>query len=136
LLQGAIARAGIWRKLHPRPHPRDSGARQRGAGPHLAALPDGPIGAFAQGSTRRNGKDLQMINPSQVRERMEVVGDDGKHVGTVDHCENDRIKLARNDPAAQGQHHYIDMALVDRVDGNRLCLSVPAGQAMQQWQTA
>jgi hypothetical protein len=28
------------------------------------------------------------------------------------------------------------MALVDRVDGNRLCLSVPAGQAMQQWQTA
>jgi hypothetical protein len=77
-----------------------------------------------------------MINRSQVRERMEVVGADGKHVGTVDHCASDRIKLARNDPAAQGQHHYIDLSMVDRVDGNRLCLSVAADQAMQQWQTA
>jgi hypothetical protein len=77
-----------------------------------------------------------MINPSQVRERMEVVGADGKHVGTVDHCDSDRIKLARNDPAAQGQHHYLDLSMVDRVDGNRLCLSMPADEAMQQWQAA
>lgn len=77
-----------------------------------------------------------MIKPSQVREQMEVVGSDGKHVGTVDHCEDDRIKLARNDPAAQGQHHYIPLAQADHIDGNRVCLTVSADQAMQQWETA
>lgn len=77
-----------------------------------------------------------MINPSQVRERMPVVGADDKHVGTVDHCESDRIKLARNHPAAQGQHHDIDLSLVDRVEANRLCLRVPADQARRQWQMA
>lgn len=77
-----------------------------------------------------------MINPSEVREQMEVVGSDGQHVGTVDKCENDRIKLTRKDPAAQGQHHYIDLADADRIDGNRVRLRVPAQQAMQAWQTA
>ncbi len=77
-----------------------------------------------------------MINPGQVREHMDVVGADGKHIGTVDHCDGNRIKLTRNDPAAGGQHHMIELSMVDRVDGNRLCLSVPAEHAMQQWQTA
>ena len=77
-----------------------------------------------------------MIDRNQVREKMEVVGSDGKHVGVVDHCQDDRIKLARSDPASGGQHHYLDLADVDRVDGNRLCLGVPADQAMQNWQPA
>ena len=77
-----------------------------------------------------------MIDSNQIRNKMEVVGSDGKHVGVVDHCENDRIKLAKNDSAAGGQHHYIDRSDVDRVDGNRLCLSVRADQAMQNWQPA
>jgi hypothetical protein len=77
-----------------------------------------------------------MINSNQVREKMEVVGSDGKHVGVVDHCEGNRIKLAKNDPAAQGQHHYIDLADADRVDGNRVCLRAPADQVMQGWQPA
>jgi hypothetical protein len=77
-----------------------------------------------------------MISANQVREKMEVVGSDGKHVGTVDRCEDDRIKLAKNDPAAQGQHHYLDLGDVDRIDGDKVCLSVPADQAMQRWQAA
>jgi hypothetical protein len=77
-----------------------------------------------------------MINTGQIREKMEVVGSDGKHVGTVDHCDADRIKLAKNDPAASGQHHYIDVADIERIDGNRLCMSVPADEAMQRWQPA
>jgi len=77
-----------------------------------------------------------MIDSNQVRAKMEVVGSDGKHVGVVDHCESDRIKLAKNDPAAGGQHHYLDLSDIDRIDGNRLCLSVPADQAMQNWQPA
>ena len=34
-----------------------------------------------------------MVDASQIREHMEVKGSDGKHVGTVDHMENGRIKL-------------------------------------------
>ncbi len=77
-----------------------------------------------------------MINRNQVREKMEVIGSDGKHVGVVDHCENDRIKLAKNDPTSQGQHHYLSLSEVDRVEGNRICLRVPANEAMQNWQPA
>ena len=77
-----------------------------------------------------------MINSNQVREHMEVVGSDGGHVGVVDHCESDRIKLAKNDPAAQGQHHFVDLSDVDRIDGNRVCLRMSADEAMQRWQPA
>jgi hypothetical protein len=44
---------------------------------------------------------------AQVKEHMEVVGSDGKHVGTVDHMDGDRIKLTRkDDPDGSGQHHH------------------------------
>ena len=77
-----------------------------------------------------------MISSNQVREQMEVVGSDGRHVGVVDRCESDRIKLAKNDPAAQGQHHYVDLSEVDGIDGNRVRLRVSADEAMQRWQPA
>jgi hypothetical protein len=81
-------------------------------------------------------KGMPMVSSNQIREKMEVVGSDGKHVGTVDRCENDRIKLTKNDPAAQGQHHYLDLSSVDRIEGNRICLSTSAEEAMQRWQPA
>ncbi|MGE0701801.1 MAG: DUF2171 domain-containing protein [Hyphomicrobiaceae bacterium] len=56
------------------------------------------------------------LDKSQIREHMTVVGSDGEHVGTVDHVEGDRIKLTRNDPAAGGEHHYIDLEMVETVD--------------------
>jgi hypothetical protein len=77
-----------------------------------------------------------MVSSNQIREHMEVVGSDGKHVGKVDSCENDRIKLAKNDSAAGGQHHIIDLSDVDRVDGNKLCLNATADEVMQRWQPA
>ena len=77
-----------------------------------------------------------MISKDQVREHMEVVGSDGKHVGKVDKCEDSRIKLAKNDPDAKGQHHYIDLSDVDSIDNNKVCLRVPADEAMQRWQPA
>ena len=35
-----------------------------------------------------------MVDTSQIRDHMEVIGADGVHVGTVDHVDGDRIKLA------------------------------------------
>ncbi len=43
---------------------------------------------------------------SQIGEHMEVVGDDGEHVGTVDKVEDNRIKLTRkDDPTGSGEHY-------------------------------
>lgn len=73
-----------------------------------------------------------MANASQIREHMEVVGSDGQHVGTVDRVEGDRIKLTKNDPQAQGQHHYIPLNTVASVEQNAVRLNLPAEQARQQ----
>ena len=46
-----------------------------------------------------------MISADQIREHMEVLAQDGAHVGTVDHMDGaSRIKLTRKD-SADGQHH-------------------------------
>ena len=76
------------------------------------------------------------MNTSDVREHMKVVGSDREAVGTVDHVEGDRIKLARSDPQAGGQHHYIPAAWVDRVEGDTVCLRQSAREACSQWQAA
>ena len=57
----------------------------------------------------------------QIRERMEVVDDAGQHIGTVDHVDGDRIKLARSD-SSDGQHHYVSLSQVSGIEGNRLRL--------------
>ena len=68
-----------------------------------------------------------------IRERMEVVGSDGRHVGTVDHLEgNDRIKLTRDD-SADGRHHFIPTDWVDHVDRS-VHLSRPADEAIGELQ--
>lgn len=76
-----------------------------------------------------------MEQTSQIREQMKVVGSDRQPVGTVDKVEGDRIKLAKNDPQAQGQHHYIPADWVERIDGQQVCLRQKAQEARQQWQS-
>lgn len=76
------------------------------------------------------------MNPSSdIREHMEVVGSDGKHVGTVDHLEGGRVKLTKSDPNAGGKHHYLSTDQVDRVEEGRVCLNLPCDKAMQTWQS-
>ena len=75
-----------------------------------------------------------MVDASQIQEHMEVRGSDGKHVGTVDHMDNGRIKLTKSDPASGGQHHYIDLNLVIAIKGGAVCLSKSADEARRMWQ--
>jgi outer membrane protein OmpA-like peptidoglycan-associated protein len=56
-----------------------------------------------------------MVDRSQIREHMDVVGPDGARVGRVDGVEGDRIKLTRVD-SPDGQHHYLPLSEVTRVD--------------------
>ena len=75
------------------------------------------------------------MNIANIRERMKVVGSDGKPVGTVDHIEGDRIKLAKNDPQAGGKHHYIPADWVEGVDGGEVRLKKSASDACNQWRS-
>jgi hypothetical protein len=75
-----------------------------------------------------------MIDASQIKEHVEVVGSDGNHVGTVDHMEGrDQIKLTRQDEDAGGQHHYIPLEWVASADGTRVTLDKPAAEAERNW---
>jgi hypothetical protein len=85
---------------------------------------------------KKNKGDLRnMTDATQIKEHSEVVGSDGQHVGTVDHVEGDRIKLARRDPNAGGEHHYISLDLVESTEGNRVQLNISAQEAQSQWQS-
>jgi hypothetical protein len=70
-------------------------------------------------------------NVSQVREHMEVVGEDGGHVGTVDKVEGDRIKLTKkDDPDGSGlHHHYLPVSSIGSVEGDRVRLNMTAERA-------
>ena len=68
---------------------------------------------------------------AQIREHMDVVGNDGDHVGTVDKLEGDRIKLTkRDDPDGSGQHHhFVPVSAVESVNDNQVRLNMPADRA-------
>jgi len=74
-----------------------------------------------------------MIQSSEIREHMEVVGSDGGHVGRVDHVMGDEIELAKMDLAAGFKHHMIPISWVDHVDGDKLCLNMTKDAAKSAW---
>jgi len=76
------------------------------------------------------------IDKSKIREHLEVLGSDGKHVGTVDHVQGEnQIKLTKTDPAANGKHHFIPLEWVDHVD-QHVHLSKSSADAMRDWREA
>ena len=78
-----------------------------------------------------------MVSASQIKEHLEVVGSDGKHVGKVDHMEGmDQIKLTKSDKDAGGTHHYIPLEWVASIDGGRVRLDKSAAEVERNWRTA
>jgi hypothetical protein len=76
------------------------------------------------------------IKVQDIKEHMEVLGSDGKHVGTVDCTKgDDKIVLTKSDPQSGGQHHIIPVRLVQRLD-DKVHLTKPARQVMLEWQAA
>jgi hypothetical protein len=69
----------------------------------------------------------------QIREHMEVVGNDEQHVGTVDRVAGDRVILTKSDPESGGVHHSLSCSDIDRVEGDRVILDLNAEQARQRW---
>ena len=74
-----------------------------------------------------------MNDRTGIRERMEVIGADGVHVGTVDRVEGSRIKFTKIDSGQgshEGHHHYIPIALVAEIEGEKVRLSANANVAV------
>jgi hypothetical protein len=69
----------------------------------------------------------------QVREHMDVVGNDESHVGKVDKVAGDRIILTKSDPESGGVHHSLSCSDIDRVEGDRVILDCSADQAKKRW---
>ena len=74
-----------------------------------------------------------MINSSDIREHMEVVGSDDKHVGRVDHVMGDQIELAKLDLGGGLKHHLIPLSWVDFVGDDKVRLSCTQDEAKARW---
>lgn len=73
-----------------------------------------------------------MVDPSQIREHLEVVGSDGEHVGRVDHVIGDQIELAKLDLAGGFKHHMIPVSWVHHVD-EHVHLNLTKDEARARW---
>ena len=69
----------------------------------------------------------------KIREHMDVVGNDEKHVGTVDKVAGDRIILTKSDPESGGVHHSLSCSQIERVEGDKVILDCSADKAREQW---
>jgi len=85
---------------------------------------------FTQWRGRRQQKRSLL---GQIREHMDVVGNDDEHVGTGDRTAGDRLVLTRSDSDTGGAHHSLSCSDVDRIEGDRVILDCSAEQAKQRW---
>ncbi|MFN3522172.1 MAG: DUF2171 domain-containing protein [Phenylobacterium sp.] len=74
-----------------------------------------------------------MIQASQIREHMDVVGSDGGHVGRVDHVVGGDIELAKFDMGSGLKHHLIPMSWVDHLEEGKVCLNLTKDAAKAAW---
>jgi len=69
----------------------------------------------------------------QIREHMEVVGNDDEHVGTVDRVAGDRVILSKSDAESGGAHHSLSCSDIDRVEDDRVVLDCSSTKARERW---
>ena len=74
-----------------------------------------------------------MIEAARIREHMEVVGSDGRHVGKVDHVLGAEIELAKLDFGAGLKHHLIPISWVEEVSDDKVRLSKTSDAAKAEW---
>ena len=74
-----------------------------------------------------------MIESTRIREHMEVVGSDGRHVGKVDHVLGTEIELAKFDLGAGLKHHLIPISWVEDVQDDKLRLNKTSEAAKAEW---
>ncbi len=81
----------------------------------------------------REKRQTQRQHLGRVGEKMEVIGSDGEHIGTVDKVRGDRVILTKSDADAGGIHHSFPCSWIETVD-ERVTVNKSAQEAMSQWQ--
>jgi hypothetical protein len=76
-----------------------------------------------------------MIQPSEIREHMEVVGSDGGHVGRVDKVMGDEIELTKLDLGSGLRHHMIPITWVEQIEQDTVRLNMTKDAAKAAWRT-
>jgi hypothetical protein len=74
------------------------------------------------------------MNAQNIREHMDVIGSCGNKLGRVDRVEGRSNQLTR-DSAPDGQHLYLPLDWVDRVD-QQVHLNKDCGEARWEWNAA
>jgi hypothetical protein len=74
-----------------------------------------------------------MIQSSEIREHMEVVGSDGGHVGKVDKVMGAEIELAKFDFGSGFKHHLIPVTWVDHIQEDKVFLNMTKDAAKSAW---
>jgi hypothetical protein len=75
----------------------------------------------------------KMMDYTNIKPHMEVIGADGVHVGKVDRVEHGKIRLSRYDSGEghhKGHYHFVDLGLVADVEGQKVRLSANAAIAV------
>ena len=77
-----------------------------------------PFALFSAGGLIKTPLEEDMaIDTSSITEHMDVIAADGEKIGKVDHFQDGRIKLTKND-SPDGQHHFVPLDWVDHVDAH------------------
>jgi len=71
---------------------------------------------------------ISMVDAAQIKGQMEVKGSDGKHIGTVDGIEGQRVRLASG-----GMFHYVDLDMVESVGEGAVRLKTTAEETTRAW---
>lgn len=74
-----------------------------------------------------------MIQSSEIREHMEVVGSDGGHVGKVDKVMGADIELAKLDLGSGLKHHLIPITWVEQIADDKVHLNMTKDAAKAAW---
>ena len=74
-----------------------------------------------------------MVQPSEIREHMEVLGSDGGHVGRVDHVIGEEIELTKLDLGSGLKHHMIPISWVDAIEDDAIRLNRTKDAAKREW---
>ena len=76
---------------------------------------------------------MSMVDTAEIKEHMPVICSAGGQFATVDHLDKgNTIKLTKDE---QGQHHWIPIGWVTRVD-QHVHVDRPGDQAMSEWSTS
>ena len=55
------------------------------------------------------------IDTSRIEAHMDVIAADGESIGKVDHMQEGKIKLTKND-SPDHQHHFVPLMWIDHID--------------------